>query len=55
MMKCIIIDDEPLALELLEDFGSKIQNLKLVSSCSNAIETVAILQNNKIELIFLDI
>lgn len=55
MMKCIIIDDEPLALELLEDFVSKIPNLKLVSSCSNAIEAVSILQNNKIDLIFLDI
>lgn len=55
MMKCIIIDDEPLALELLEDFVSKIPNLELVSACSNAIEAVSILQNNKIDLIFLDI
>lgn len=54
-MKCIIIDDEPLALELLEDFVSKIPNLELVSACSNAIEAVSILQNNKIDLIFLDI
>lgn len=55
MMKCIIIDDEPLALELLEDFVSRIPNLKLVSACSNAIEAVSILQKNKIDLIFLDI
>lgn len=55
MMNCIIIDDEPLAVELLEDFVSKIPNLKLVSSCSNAIDAVSILQNNKIDLIFLDI
>lgn len=54
-MKCIIIDDEPLALELLEDFVSKVPNLKLVSSCSNAIEAVSILQENKIDLIFSDI
>ncbi|MDO9276845.1 MAG: LytTR family DNA-binding domain-containing protein [Lutibacter sp.] len=54
-MNCIIIDDEPLAVELLEDFVSKIPNLKLVSSCSNAIDAVSILQNNKIDLIFLDI
>ncbi|PKP28429.1 MAG: DNA-binding response regulator [Bacteroidetes bacterium HGW-Bacteroidetes-18] len=54
-MKCIIIDDEPLALELLEDFVSKIPNLELVSACSNAIEAVSILQKNKIDLIFLDI
>jgi len=55
MMKCIIIDDEPLALELLEDFVSKIPNLELISACSNAIEAMSILQKNKIDLIFLDI
>ena len=55
MMKCIIVDDEPLALELLEDFVSKVPNLELVSACSNAIEATSILQNNKIDLIFLDI
>ncbi|MDP3359028.1 MAG: LytTR family DNA-binding domain-containing protein [Lutibacter sp.] len=54
-MKCIIIDDEPLAVELLEDFVSKIPDLILVSSCSNGIDAVSILQNNKIDLIFLDI
>ena len=55
MMRCIVIDDEPLALELLEDFVSKIPNLKLVACCSNAIEAVSVLQNEKVDLIFLDI
>jgi len=54
-MRCLIIDDEPLAIELLEDFVSKISSLQLVASCSNAIEAVSILQNNKIDLIFTDI
>ncbi|WP_456378717.1 LytR/AlgR family response regulator transcription factor [Lutibacter sp.] len=54
-MKCLIIDDEPLAVELLEDFVSKIPMLKLVDTCSNAIEASAILQTNKIDLIFSDI
>ena len=43
-MKCIIIDDEPLALELLEDFVSKIPYLELVATCSNAFEATTILQ-----------
>lgn len=54
-MKCLIIDDEPLAVELLEDFVTKVPSLKLIASCSNAIEAALILQNNKIDLIFSDI
>lgn len=54
-MKCIIIDDEPLALELLEDFISKISFLDLVASCSNGFEATTILQKHQIDLIFTDI
>ncbi len=54
-MKCIIIDDEPLALELLEDFISKISFLELVASCSNGFEATTILQEHKVDLIFTDI
>ena len=54
-MKCIAIDDEPLALELVEDFCSRIEFLELVSTCSNAIEAMDTLQNSTIDLIFVDI
>ncbi|WP_339663219.1 LytTR family DNA-binding domain-containing protein [uncultured Polaribacter sp.] len=54
-MNCIIIDDEPLALELLEDFISKVPFLKLIASCSNAFEAANVLQEHKIDLIFTDI
>ena len=54
-MKCLIIDDEPLAVELLEDFVSKVPALTLAASCSNAIEASTILQTNKVDLIFSDI
>ena len=54
-MKCIIIDDEPLALELLEDFITKVPFLELVASCSNGFEATTILQAQKIDLIFTDI
>ncbi|MFY0713186.1 response regulator transcription factor [Seonamhaeicola sp. NFXS20] len=54
-MTCIIIDDEPLALDLLEDFISKISFLELIASCSNGFEATNILHQQKIDLIFTDI
>lgn len=55
MLTCIAIDDEPLALELVEDNISKLPYLKLVGSYTNPIEAVALLQKEKIDLVFLDI
>ncbi|MEI6864812.1 LytTR family DNA-binding domain-containing protein [Flavicella sp.] len=55
MMTCLIIDDEPLAIELLEDFVSKVPFLKLIKSCSNALEAVEQIGLHKIDLIFTDI
>jgi DNA-binding LytR/AlgR family response regulator len=55
MMRCLIIDDEPLARELLESYLVKIEELKLVKSCSNALEAFTFLQEKPVDLIFLDI
>lgn len=55
MIKCLAIDDEPLALELLEDNIAKLPYLQLVASCDNAIEAMKILQQQPVDLIFLDI
>jgi len=55
MMRCIIIDDEPLAIELLEDFVSKVPFLTLVQSCSSAFDAIPIIQEGSIDLIFSDI
>lgn len=55
MMRCLIIDDEPLAIELLEDFVSKIPFLKLEKSCSSAYEAIELIRTKKIDLIFSDI
>jgi len=55
MLRCIAIDDEPLALELLEDNISKVPYLKLVASCSNPLEAMNVLQEQSVDLIFLDI
>ena len=55
MMRCIIVDDEPLVRELLEDNISQVPFLKLVKSCKNALEAMQTLQEGQIEIIFLDI
>jgi two-component system LytT family response regulator len=55
MMNCIAVDDEPLALKLLADNISKVAYLKLVASCTNAFEAVKALQENTVDLIFIDI
>ncbi len=54
-MNCIAIDDEPLALKLLADNISKVPYLKLIASCEDAFEASKLLQEHKIDLIFIDI
>jgi two-component system, LytTR family, response regulator len=55
MLRCIAVDDEPLALELLEDNIGKVPYLQLVAKCGNAMEAIKVLQSQSADLIFLDI
>jgi DNA-binding LytR/AlgR family response regulator len=54
-MKCIIVDDEPLAIEILESYVSKVEQLLLVGTFRNAVSAFTFLQQNQVDLIFLDI
>jgi DNA-binding LytR/AlgR family response regulator len=52
---CIVIEDEPLAAEILKDYISQIPFLELKYICGDAIYALEVLQENKVDLIFLDI
>jgi two-component system, LytTR family, response regulator len=54
-LRCIAVDDEPLALELLEDNIRQVPFLELVAGCQNAFEAMDILHEQHADLIFLDI
>lgn len=54
-LRCIIIDDEFLARQLLEGYAKKISYLEIVALCESAMDAMPILQEQKIDLIFLDV
>lgn len=55
MIRCITIDDAPLALSQINDFVSRVPFLELVGSASNAFEAMELLSKNRIDLIYTDI
>jgi DNA-binding LytR/AlgR family response regulator len=54
-IKCIAIDDEPLALQIIEDYIAQVPYLDLQQSFRNPLKAFDFIQKNQIELIFLDI
>jgi two-component system, LytTR family, response regulator len=54
-IRCIAVDDEPLALDIIESYISKLPFLKLVQTCSSATEAMQVLQDEQVDLMFLDI
>jgi len=55
MFKYIIIDDEPLAHEIIEEFCNMLPHLQLEKNCYNAIEALQFLNHNTVDFMFLDI
>ena len=54
-INCVIVDDEPVARNVLETFVAKTPNLELVKSCKNAMEAFEVANQQKIDIFFLDI
>ncbi len=54
-LRCLLIDDEPPALKVLASYISHINGLEIVGQCKNAIEALDVLNQNIVDVIFLDI
>ncbi len=54
-ISCIIVDDEPTAREVITSHLSKIDRIQIIRSCNNALEAFNCINNEKVDLIFLDI
>jgi two-component system LytT family response regulator len=54
-LKCVVVDDEPMAREILEIYIAKTPKLDLIASCKNAAEAIFLLQDNEVDVFFLDI
>lgn len=55
MIRALIIDDEPLAHEIIKKYAGDLKTIEIVGSCSNALEAIPILNTQTIDLLFLDI
>lgn len=54
-IRCLIVDDEPLALDVLSAYINRIEGLELIGRCENALQAFALMQEQTVDLLFLDI
>jgi len=54
-IKCLIVDDEPIAAQVIESYLDKLETFQVVKICNNAIQAFEYLQSNPVDLVFLDI
>ena len=54
-IRCVIVDDEPLALDILENYIERISGLELAARCGNAIDAAESIKTGNVDLLFLDI
>jgi DNA-binding LytR/AlgR family response regulator len=55
VLKCLIVDDEPPAIRLIEKYLSRVPFLELVSSTTNALTALSVIEEGGIDLVFMDI
>ena len=53
--KCVVADDEPIARDIIQSYCSQLPYLEIVAVCGNALEAKTALQQNKVDILFLDI
>jgi len=54
-ISCLIVEDEPLARNLITEYVKKVPYLNLIKACSGALEAMEVLHNNSVDLLFLDV
>lgn len=55
MIQCVIVDDEPLALDIIETYLQQIKDVRLVAKFTDSVEAFSYLQHNTVDLVFLDL
>lgn len=55
MIKCVIVDDEPLGIKVIENHINKVEGFSVVDTFENAVEASDFLRDNKVDILFLDI
>ncbi|NMH89584.1 LytR/AlgR family response regulator transcription factor [Flavivirga algicola] len=55
MIKCLVVDDEPLARECIENYIQQVDFLEFAGSCKSALELSSVLEQTKVDVLFLDI
>lgn len=53
--RCLIVDDEPLAIEVIESYLNQFADFDIIARCNNAIQALKVLEEEQIDLLFLDI
>lgn len=54
-LRCLLVDDEPPALEILQSYAEAVDGLEVVGTCSNAVQAFGVLQDQPVDVLFLDI
>ena len=54
-VKCLVVDDEPLAIQLMKNHLANLDSFEVVACCSNAVKALQVLRSTQVDLVFLDI